>query len=146
MVRRADDDGGLRFLFHEHLPGHWTAVETGVSATGVPDSNFCVAGVEGWVEYKRSAHHQKIEVRPAQSGWLFRRWREGGRCYVAIRVRHDGGPRKGRAVDELHICEGIYAPQLIKEGLTSVPSLVFSGGPQRWDWTAVLRRLTRPER
>lgn len=144
MSARAEDDGGLRGLFHKNIPGHWTAVETGVVSLGVPDSNYCVGGVEGWVEFKKSESDGVIRVRPMQSAWLFRRWRAGGRCQVAIRMTHGGGKRKGPPCDHLYICDGQYAPDLITRGLRSVPSTIWVGGPERWEWEEIAARLTMP--
>lgn len=139
-------DGGLRGIFHDRLRVgiHWQAIETGEVVMGVPDSNFCCDGVEGWVEYKQT-DAWAVGIRPEQGAWLSTRHMRGGRTFVAVRRWHDGGPRKGAAVDELWLCSGQYARTLRHEGLQSNSVVwlgVWSGGPARWDWDAVRRHLT----
>lgn len=147
----ASDDGGLRGLFRTHLKPHadMQAVETGLIAAGVPDLNYCASGREGWIEMKQT-DGWAVTLRPEQVGWLCRRARAGGRVFVAVRRWHDGGPRRGPAVDDLWLLRGKYAPDLKTGGLTwareHCPSAVigvWSGGPARWDWLAVLRALRR---
>lgn len=130
-------DGGLRKLFRQHLPAfHWVSVETGLTEQGVPDSNYCFEGAEGWVEFKK-AEANKVSLRSEQIGWLMRRSRAGGRTFIAVRHQHIGGPRKGRAIDRLLLFPGSAAKQLIFSGLRNAPIIESSGGPSRWDWDAV---------
>jgi hypothetical protein len=117
------------------------AMELGVVGVGVPDTNFCGDGVDGWVEMKATEAHA-VELEPGQVGWILRRMRHGGRVFVATRRRHDGGPRKGDAVDELWMHEGWDAPILKAEGLLSCPPVLhMEGGPSRWDWGHVRETL-----
>ena len=67
---------------------------------------------------------------------------------MAVRRRHEGGPRRGAAVDELWLIPGALAPVLRAEGLaafTEPPHGVHShrmpGGPARWDWGMVAAAL-----
>lgn len=139
-------DGGLRSLFHHHLRvgSHWQAVETGGTGLGIPDSNYCIDGVEGWVEFKQTSAWS-VSVRPEQNSWHRTRTARGGRTFFAVRRQHDGGPRKGVAVDELWMCLGKYSSHLMVEGLQA-PDIfwlgLWSGGPARWDWDRVRQILT----
>lgn len=138
-------DGGLRPLFREKLKvgAHWQTIETGDVSLGVPDSNYCIGGDEGWVEYKQT-DAWAVGIRKEQSAWLLTRHMRGGRAFVAVRRRHDGGPRKGPAVDELWLCQGQYAGLLKDYGLQCEEINwcgVWSGGPAHWDWAAVRRWL-----
>jgi hypothetical protein len=144
------DDGNLRALFRTHLRGKcdMQAVETGLIAAGVPDLNYCVqGGFEGWVEMKQTDGYA-VTLRPEQVGWISRRCRAGGRVLIAVRRWHDGGPRKGPPVDELWLLKGAYAPDLKTMGLQwahTDNALLgqWSGGPARWDWSAVLRHMRK---
>lgn len=141
-------DGGLRTIFHNQLRVgfHWQAVETGGTGLGIPDSNFCCDGVEGWVEFKRTTAWS-VGMRPEQIGWHRTRHERGGRTFIAIRREHDGGARKGGPVDELWLCRGQYASVLGREGLQAQDIMwlgVWSGGVARWDWEAVRGYLTAP--
>lgn len=114
---------------------------------GVPDLNFCIDGVEGWVEMKQT-DGWAVTLEPEQVSWLFRRHRNGGRVFVAVRRWHDGGPRRGPACDELWLLRGQYAPDLktlgLKWAMTS-PALLgrWCHGPARWDWDAVRSILVK---
>lgn len=137
-------DGGLRKLFRIHLPTfHWVSVETGLTEQGVPDSNYCVDGIEGWVEYKLSITN-KVWLKPEQIGWHERRARAGGRTFIAVRFNHLGGPRKGQPKDCLFIYAGAAVRSVAVSGLT-VPSLArWENGPARWDWAAIGKVLIEP--
>lgn len=136
-------DDGLRALFHKKLPAvHWQAIEVGAVGRGVPDTNFCWRGAEGWIEMKATDAHA-VTLLPEQVGWISRRMRAGGRVFIATRQRHDGGSRKGDAVDALWVHEGWDAATLKAEGLLSCPPVLHTeGGPSRWDWDLVTSVLT----
>lgn len=140
-------DGGLRPLFRKHLgqEAHWQSIETGMVTSGVPDANVCLlGGTEVWVEMKATTGWSPA-IRPEQVGWHLTRVRMGGRTFFATRRQHDGGPRKGAAVDELWLCSGRWAAELRSGGLRH-PDIVFSGvwhgGPTRWDWNSVRECLS----
>lgn len=139
-------DGNLRPIFREKLRVgfHWQSIETGGTGRGVPDSNYCCAGVEGWVEFKRTSGWD-VPLRPEQVGWLVRRHMAGGRVFVAVRRQHRGGPRLGDPVDELWLLRGGSARELVSGGLRSGVGVVgvWSGGPARWGWEAVREALVR---
>lgn len=151
-------DGGLRAEFRQNLrvDFQWTTIETGAVTLGVPDSEFCYrdpklppsvqfAGRQGWIEYKIT-EASAVTLRPEQIGWLEHRGRVGGRVYIGVRKRHNGGPRKGAAVDELWILDGRNASAVKMFGLSEKMSYFlgkWSGGPKSWDWMAVKDLLVR---
>lgn len=136
-------DDGLRILFHTHLRAdfHWQAIETGGTGKGIPDSNYCSRGVEGWVEFKATSAWA-VDLMTEQVGWHTERYARGGRTFVAVRRRNQGGVRLGDPVDELWIYPGSLARELRRQGLKNMaPALYCVGGPSRWDWRAAARLL-----
>lgn len=138
-------DGGLRPLFRRNLPDmDWQSIEVGSIGSGVPDSNYCCDGVEGWVEFKKTTGWV-VELRKEQAAWIDRRCRHGGRVCIAVRQR--GGSR-----DNLWLLSGRLAllwravglprhwplcPSIERDGVLTVQN----GGPARWDWTAIRTAL-----
>jgi hypothetical protein len=129
----AKNDGGLRKLFSEKIAGvHWQPIETGGTGRGIPDMNGCRDEREIWIEFKKS-DHWAVEVRPEQVAWIERRYRHGGRCYVAVR----------RADDELWLLAHGAARWLAtpRRSLKDVPEALilgrWTGGLRAWDWEAV---------
>lgn len=136
-------DGGLRTIFRQNLPSfHWQSIESGLTGGGIPDSNACKNGIEFWIEYKKTDNN-KIGLRPDQVGWHMRRSRVGGRSFIAVRYRHEGGPRRGMPVDTLYIYAGRDAQAVAISGLALTPLGMWPGGPSAWDWWAVNRILLR---
>lgn len=141
-------DGGLRPLFREKLPEfHWNSIESGGTASGIPDSEFCVSGISAWLEFKMTETDFVIRKKtwPLQIAWMGRRGRAGGRVYIAIRKHHDGGPRRGGAVDELWLTDGRQADALDHYGLRRGMSYVlgvWSGGRASWDWARIREILS----
>ncbi len=139
-------DDGLRPIFRDHLPKFdWQSIETPITGSGVPDSNYCRNGREGWIEYKATKGYA-VTLEPEQIGWICRRVRHGGRVWIAVRRRSSAGPRKGTAVDELWIIPGVLAKKAKIEGLRGLrfwPTVEhWSGGPTKWDWDHVSDLLT----
>jgi hypothetical protein len=145
-------DGGLRQEFRTRLPKFdWLSIETGMTEGGVPDSNFCLDGKDGWIEYKKT-DGWAITLEPEQVGWLLRRTRHGGRAFVAVRRRCPAGVRRV-AADELYLLWGGLARELRDGGLRAAldprnPASrgllgYWSGGPSRWSWPEVATVLTR---
>jgi hypothetical protein len=124
-------DGGLRRLFHKHLPNvHWTSIESRSTMQGIPDLEGCEGGVSFWIECK-AAVHWRVHMRPFQIAWLARRTRAGGRCFIAV--------RRGA---ELRLYTGSNAARLAMQGLVQCPALgVWGGGPRQWPWPWVLAML-----
>ena len=137
-------DGGLRALFRANVPGDWTSIESGTTGGGIPDSNYCIRGAEGWVEHKQ-AEGWAVTLRPEQVGWIMRRVRNGGRVWVAVRRANAGGPRRGEAVDELWLLRGRLAVEAKAGGLRPLDGApgvhCWHHGPSAWDWRAVARVL-----
>lgn len=131
-------DDGLRGHFRTRMLGvHWQSIESAVTGGGIPDLNGCAEGVDFWIECKKT-DAWKPEIKPAQSAWAIARIRMGGRVLLATRKRHDGGPKKGPACDELWIHSGMFTGIVKAGGLTAAPTLlVCSGGPGRWDWDQI---------
>jgi len=111
-----------------HLPDFdWLSVETHVTSRGVPDSNYCIDGKEGWIELK-ACDGWRAGIRAEQVAWAERRLRKGGRVLLAIR----------RAKRELWIFPGAAMRQLFASRLdAAVPLGRWGGGPATWDWAAI---------
>jgi hypothetical protein len=127
-------DYGLRSLFKEHLPRFdWTPIESGATGGGIPDTNYCYRGVEGWIEMK-ACDHWRITIRPAQVGWAERRINHGGRVWLAVR----------RAQFELWLYPGSALRDLTDCRLDELtPTGTWTKGPANWDWVRISRLLVR---
>lgn len=116
---------------------HWQSVESGSTGGGIPDSNYCCAGVEGWVEYKWTSGWT-VGLRPAQVGWLSRRARAGGLVFVGVR-------RRNATCDQLWLLRGSAAALAKAQGLRALPDRYvlgrWDGGPGAWDWQAIRATL-----
>lgn len=131
-------DGDLRAIFRRRLPQFdWQSIETGSTGRGIPDSNYCHEGREGWVEFK-AAKAWAVGLRPEQCGWILRRVRHGGRVWIAVR----------RKDDELWLVFGEWATELKANGLRGLQGASeedvwsFNGGPSKWDWYQIASLLT----
>jgi len=94
MSRRESDLWSEMYRALSHLPlHHFQRIENSCSE-GVPDVEFCINGVSGWIELKRL---HRGPVRPdtvlkvdhfsgGQRAWLMRRATCRGRCFVLLRV------------------------------------------------------------
>ena len=136
-------DGGLWAEIRGHTSGiDWMRVENGQMMLGVPDVNGCRGGVEVWLELK-ATDAWAVVVRPEQCGWAERRMRSGGRVFLLTRRSHDGGPRKGPAVDELWVHHGLHIRSVLRHGLqlSPPPLLLSEGGPSQWDWRSLTEIL-----
>lgn len=106
-----------------------------MTGRGIPDSNYCYRGVEGWVEFKQ-AKHWRVGIWPEQVAWIERRVRSGGRAFVAVR----------RADKELWLLDSGAARFLKDPGLKGVRDELILGrwnhGPSSWDWKAISQILT----
>jgi len=131
-------DGGLRALLRGKIPEfHWTSIETGGTANGVPDTNYLApGGAEGWIECKR-ARFWSVEFQTGQAAWLHRRARLGGRAWLAVR----------RAGDELWLVPGGLALAVERGGLLALGEAWdwrWQGGPGRWAWGEARALLAGP--
>lgn len=121
-------DGNLRKMVREALPSwHWQSIESGGTGSGIPDTNFCTRGIEGWLEFKK-ALGWKVGLSPPQVAWLLRRWRAGGYCLVMVRQVRQGG-------DALYLYSGDQAGALVEGGLRHTPPM--GQWVQPWPWPAV---------
>jgi hypothetical protein len=135
-------DGDLRAIFRRRLPSFdWLSIETALTEAGVPDSNFCCNGVEGFIEHKRTMGWT-VPLRPAQVGWILRRTRAGGRVFIAVRRMSVSR----RPADELWLIHGWAAKEAKAGGLKKLPRLsligCWEGGPGAWPWDRVAAALT----
>jgi len=139
-------DGDLRSIFRRRLPrADWLSVETGLTEQGVPDMNGCLGGVEFWIENK-TTHGWTVPLRPAQVGWILRRYRSGGRVFIAVRRQAPPAKRTAGA-DELWLIRGAYAAIAKRDGLRGLPMGSVAGawknGPAKWAWAEVEAALTK---
>jgi hypothetical protein len=133
LRRKRGPDGGLRGVFKDHLKG-WqlTPIETGVIVSGVPDAEFCApGGISGWIEFKYVRQGNAVGLRPAQVAWIDRRYRLGGRVFIAVQRR-----------DELYIYDGSGVRELKIHGLESTKGLLHQS-VGRWDWDAISEALLK---
>jgi hypothetical protein len=135
-------DAGLRAIFRERLPQFdWCSIESGTTGRGIPDSNYCADGMEGWIEFKATPGWT-CPLRPEQVGWLARRARYGGRVWIAVRQR--GTPRTPR--DRLWLIPGDMAREAKAHGLEPLLShrraWKWEAGPSQWNWDSVATALT----
>lgn len=126
-------DGNLRPLFRQNLRDgiHWQAIESPVTGSGVPDTNYCGGGVEGWIEFKK-CESNKVRIDPFQVSWHEARIRHGGRTFLAVRKQ-----------EELHLYSGSSIRDVFIYGLKTKPLLHCFGGASRWDWPAVRNLLIK---
>lgn len=136
-------DGGLRAIFQKKLIDfHWQGVEIGGTGRGVPDSNYCSDGIEGWIEFKLSGAWS-VDLRPEQIAWIERRTRARGRVFIVVRRKGEGGPRIGPKFDELWLYRGADVRALAVGGMKELPPEGrWAGGVARWDWEAVRKILS----
>lgn len=131
-------DGGLRKEFATRIPAaHMQSIETGGTGRGVPDTNYCLRGVEGWIEFKATKHWKidKTESLPLQVAWIERRVRAGGRVFVVVR----------RAGSELWLLRPEAARALVTLSLRDLPPSTvlgrWHGGPGAWPWGEIAQIL-----
>lgn len=130
-------DAGLRQIFSKNLPHyHWQAIESGFTGRGIPDSNYCCANMEGWIENKKT-HGWKVGISPEQVGWHLRRHRAGGRTFIAVR-RLNYTKTEGD-VDQLWLYCGKNIESLRDFGIVKgpKPAIHCHGGPAKWDWGVI---------
>lgn len=124
-------DDGLRSLFHSNLKrAQWTSIETGATALGVPDSEFCFAGgIQGWVEHKRASANAVV-IRDMQVAWIDRRVRLGGRVFLAVKRRK-----------ELFLYHGRDVKALKLHGLKAAHPLGYWDSPWNWEEVEEILRI-----
>lgn len=135
-------EANLRKLFKDNVPGHLFRVENSV-VSGGPDTNYCIAGVEGWVEFKWL---EAYPARPttviriphfmdAQRLWLKARWKAGGRCFVFIRI-----------ADDFYLFDGLTAADRLGVDICSPGLVALAVGwwpRRRVDWKQFVQLLRK---
>jgi hypothetical protein len=138
-IRRMAKDGGLPLLFRKRIACDWQTIETWSTGQGVPDLNYCLEGVEGWIEAKQTSGWA-VAITPEQVGWAERRLRHGGRVLLAVRRKTEEGPRKGAAADELWLFRGSLMREVKDNGIKNNMDKAMAywlNGPENWDWNRV---------
>lgn len=137
MTSTSGPDAGLRRELRAHLKQwQWSHIESPTTSPGCPDTEFCApGGGSGWVECKRTPAYA-LSFRPLQVGWLDRRSRLGGKCFVAVRRLTPKG------LDELWLYPGVRVTELVEMGLRAPNPLgTWAGGPSKWNWREVSELL-----
>jgi len=129
-------DGGLRGIFQKQFPGwHWSTIEVGSTAGGIPDNEFCTPdGVQAWIELKWTDRYY-TQIKPLQVAWLMRRWRYNRGCWIA--VRRTPKTKQEAGVDQLWFMDGGQAESLHDYGLDGVSAWHWDGGPSNWNFAEV---------
>lgn len=81
----------VRKYLADKIHGHVVQIESHATSAGVPDTNFCVKGVDGWIEIKFVRGKNKIKVRNTQKTW-FRRRLAAGATNLFLFLRHEISP------------------------------------------------------
>ena len=79
-------------------------------------------------------------LEPHQVAWAERRGRAGGRVFLAVRKKHEGGVRLGNPIDYLILFNASVSARIIMEqGMNMAKPLYASpaNGPKSWDWDEV---------
>lgn len=102
----------------------WDRIENGVGA-GMPDTNYCINGVEGWVELKSpiepARKHTPLfgsnhDLSQSQKNWFKRQILAGGRAYILIGTDFRWILIHGRHADDVN--------DLTVQGLMAIASWV----------------------
>lgn len=125
----SNTESELYQILRRHLPMlDMCRIETDMG-DGVPDVNH----VHGWTELK-TTNGWKVQLRPAQIGWISRRVRRGGRVTVVVR-------QQGSGRDSLWVVPGSLVRELAEGGLhrmeTDLSVTQQDGCPDEWDWGAI---------
>lgn len=84
------NETALRKYLAPLINGHVSQIESHATAVGIPDTNYCIKGVEGWIELKFTRDGNKVKVRPAQWTW-FRRRLKAGHAWLFFMLRWEFG-------------------------------------------------------
>ena len=67
--------------------GHFSRVESGATASGIPDVDYCVNGVESHIELKVCSDTRKgVKLRDTQYRWFRERVEAGGHPVLLLKV------------------------------------------------------------
>jgi len=67
---------------------HAERIETGATACGQPDVNYCLMGKENNIELKHATATNFCRLRPSQYQWMKRRLRAGKLCWILVELSH----------------------------------------------------------
>ncbi len=118
QVKESEFWGWLRDELTMGFPGiHIQRIESGSTASGIPDVNLCYKGIEAWIELKaakltqRSPVKGRFDLRADQASWLEKRSRAGGKAWVLVGVPNydESEGRWG----EMLLFQGTFALQLV---------------------------------
>jgi hypothetical protein len=99
---------------------HLTRIENW-AGVGVSDLNGCYHGNEFWVEFKVA--EQRVKFQKGQVPWIYRRWRAGGKVFIAVIQKETQG---------LYLFHGGYVKELAEKGFHDVPYVQFLKAPIQW--------------
>jgi hypothetical protein len=138
-------DGELRQLFRQNIRGgFFQAIESGGVGSGIADVFYCLRGVSGWIECKRTSANAVV-ISPFQTSWAEALHRAGGNTFFAVRQHAPAGKRR-LACDNLWMIHACGGRGLLDGGLSAVvPQYILGqwpGGPSKWDWLEVEKILT----
>lgn len=130
-------DGGLRKIYRQYLPHvHWTSIESAMTQVGIPDTNYCYKGNEGWIENKYVKKGDRVLMQPGQPGWIEQRARVGGKVFIGVRWSCE---------DSFCLLTPHAARQLMTTGLGMLPDKYWHGcwhgGPAKWQWQKIAEIL-----
>jgi len=104
---------------------HWQRIENSVGE-GVPDINFCLDGVEFWVECKWTPSVKGARfshpLTAGQCAWLLKRVHAGRSAWVLA-----------RRVDTFKLWHGSWAREILEKGWDAEGETIVLEQP--WDWT-----------
>jgi len=109
---------------------HWVRIESPLTGEGIPDVNAALDGVEIWCELKSMNRGVKVPLRSKQAGWLLKRSKVGGRCFIYVRIQKKGWG------DGVIIWRGEDAREVKDQGLNAVGLAVYHA-TSGIDWAKV---------
>lgn len=100
-------------LLRKHMSKHGDRLERieNIVGVGTPDINYCIDGVEGWIELKSPKEpigpHSKLfsdnhKLNMAQRNWFLRQRNAGGRAYILICTNKRWMLIDGKHADEIN--------------------------------------------
>jgi hypothetical protein len=125
-----------KWLSGGKLPeGHFCRVEP-PPTPGIPDVNYCIAGLEGWIELKvrpdnRSPFAKWGLLRTSQRRWTRQRVSNQGRTFVLLKIKR-----------ELYLMDGVMALTIKKTTQKSDIPYLYKCTVQSWSLHTVRRILT----
>lgn len=97
------NETALRKYIAEKIHGHVSQLESHATAAGVPDTNYCINGTEGWIEMKFTRGNKKFKYRGTQKAWFRDRLKAGTKNLFILWRREDGAPGTGRTHGIIHM-------------------------------------------